>query len=259
MVSLVADFSCLCTQDDEAKTRPPKRGAEKEDEFQLIEVCKEEGERLKLVEVNDFDRMNMVKGVDAEKTICEEDCKRVSAALPPRFKRSSWEEVYNSARNGFSPKVFFKTVEKVKESILVVRDSADNIFGAFTTDGYKKTDSFYGSGETFLFNICRETNQLHSYLSAGENNSYIHVASSGAIYFGGPVDSSPTVNALYIAPNLQGGTTAACPTFANPPLVTHTPKDKDTFSFEIRSISVFSLSVFDTIEYKEYISVKTVS
>lgn len=38
-------------------------------------------------------------------------------------------------------------------SLLVIRDTAGHVFGSFTSEGWRVATRFYGTGETFVFQL----------------------------------------------------------------------------------------------------------
>lgn len=53
---------------------------------------------------------------------------------------------------GTSYEEFLRRTEHIGPHVVVVRDTLDNVFGAFVTDGWRRSKSnFFGAGECFLF------------------------------------------------------------------------------------------------------------
>eukprot|EP01059_Diplonema_ambulator_P012386 TRINITY_DN22695_c0_g1_i1.p1 TRINITY_DN22695_c0_g1~~TRINITY_DN22695_c0_g1_i1.p1 ORF type:complete len:272 (+),score=54.86 TRINITY_DN22695_c0_g1_i1:56-817(+) len=224
------------------------------DDFELVEVLREEGERLVERDV----AMMRNKELKVERTIEEAECRAVAAALPRRFRDSRWDEVYCAGRDGFSGKVMFEKVRRMAEGLLVIRDDAGNVFGAFVTDGFARgSPVYYGTNEMFLFTLCSTTLTVSSYPSTGANTALMRVPHCGSLFFG----SSPTtLHGLHIYPSLQAGTTAHSDTYANPPLsIAYPPSPDSAHRFYIRSLSVYRLSAVDTIDCRQTISTRTVS
>ena len=40
-----------------------------------------------------------------------------------------------------------------EETIVLIQDEKDNVFGAFTNEQWKQTNHFYGTGQCFLFSF----------------------------------------------------------------------------------------------------------
>jgi len=69
--------------------------------------------------------------------------------LSSRIKE--WNCVFNIAKDGTSLRTFYTKLEKYCPTILVIKDTKGHVFGAYVSDTWKYSESFYGRGETFLF------------------------------------------------------------------------------------------------------------
>ena len=106
------------------------------------------------------------------------------------------------------------TVKGVSELLLVVMDTSGKVFGGYIPTELKFKDSFFGSGEAFLFKLDPEQASAVIFGSTLENLHFVYCASDG-IGFG-----ADPYYGLFIDPELTNGSSHACQTFANDLLTT---------------------------------------
>jgi len=71
--------------------------------------------------------------------------------IPPLFKRKKWELVFSTDTEGVSMRTFYQCVENYNPTILLIKDSNGNVFGAYASEKWHNSKYYYGTGETFLF------------------------------------------------------------------------------------------------------------
>jgi hypothetical protein len=77
----------------------------------------------------------------------------LAAALPPRFRTNAWALAYSTARHGVSLQTLYRRAAGAAATLLVVRDGGGHVFGAFSAEAWRVAPRFYGSGETFVFQL----------------------------------------------------------------------------------------------------------
>ncbi|KAL4471648.1 hypothetical protein ABPG74_008541 [Tetrahymena malaccensis] len=105
--------------------------------------------------------------------------------LPSTFQYSDWGLSYSPNRHGYSYNEFlFRCSASLGPHVIIIKDSQDNIFGAFASHGWRKSRYFYGDGESFLFKF-EHIEQLHQeqkikvFRWTGENNSIQYCGNEG--------------------------------------------------------------------------------
>ena len=70
-------------------------------------------------------------------------------------------------------KTLINKTEEYQNTILIVKDDENNVFGAYASEAFELSGNFYGTGETFLFSFFKE-DRIHVYNSTGINENYIY-------------------------------------------------------------------------------------
>ena len=85
--------------------------------------------------------------------INEELVRCLTSAVPPRFRHSTWNLIYSTNKHGISLQTLYRKAAGVVPTILLVKDSSDFIFGGYCSEAWKMGPRFYGTGETFVFQL----------------------------------------------------------------------------------------------------------
>ncbi|XP_063078710.1 nuclear receptor coactivator 7 [Engraulis encrasicolus] len=148
----------------------------------------------------------------------------LSGRLPARVQGYPWRLAYSSVEHGTSLKTLYRSMVDIDCPVLLaIKDTHQQVFGAFSTHPFRVSEHCYGTGETFLFNFNPE---IKVYRWTGEN-SYFVKGSLDSLQLGGGGGRL----GLWLDADLYHGTSEPCSTFNNQPLATHT-------DFTIHSLEV---------------------
>jgi len=91
-----------------------------------------------------------------EISLNNEICNTLYTSVPKRIRiKRSLTLIYSMQLHGSSLSTFYERSNAGygTSQILVIRDTDDNIFGAYTSEPFRKNNGFYGNGETFLWKV----------------------------------------------------------------------------------------------------------
>uniref|UniRef100_A0A8C7F1G3 TLDc domain-containing protein n=1 Tax=Oncorhynchus kisutch TaxID=8019 RepID=A0A8C7F1G3_ONCKI len=133
---------------------------------------------------------------------------RLSVELPPRTVGHTWQLAYSTSRHGSSLKSLYRRLKGSDSPILmVIKDSLNQVFGSFLSHPLRPSETFYGTGETFLFMLlprfkCFKWTGENSFFIKGDLDSFAIGGGSG--HFG-----------LWLDEMLYLGRSSPCYTFNN--------------------------------------------
>ncbi|XP_041096455.1 nuclear receptor coactivator 7 isoform X2 [Polyodon spathula] len=152
--------------------------------------------------------------------------RELSSHLPPRILIHSWQLAYSTSLHGSSLKTLYRNLsQRESPALLVIKDFHSQVFGCFVSHPLRFSDSFYGTGETFLFTFYPEFKCFHW---TGENSFFIKgdldsvAIGGGSGHFG-----------LWLDENLYLGRSSPCSTFENDVL-------SETADFRVLELEVWN-------------------
>ncbi|PRD35836.1 UNVERIFIED_CONTAM: TLD domain-containing protein 2 [Trichonephila clavipes] len=135
--------------------------------------------------------------------------------LPARAVGYPWTRIFSTSFDGFLLKTLYRKMAEFDCPVIIVMQDYENaIFGALLSEPLKQSDTFYGTGETFLFTfhpsfkVFKWTGSNDMYIK-GSKESFSIGASEG--HFG-----------LWIDADLERGHSSECQTFNNDILASST-------------------------------------
>uniref|UniRef100_A0A8C5GX10 TLDc domain-containing protein n=1 Tax=Gouania willdenowi TaxID=441366 RepID=A0A8C5GX10_GOUWI len=148
--------------------------------------------------------------------------------LPARTIGLTWQLAYSVSRHGSSLKSLYRHLSSTESPILIIiKDAHDEMFGAFLSHPLRPSETFYGTGETFLFMLHP---RFKSFKWTGENSFFIKgdldcfAIGGGSGHFG-----------LWVDENLYLGRSSPCYTFNNCCL-------SETDDFRVMEMEVWTFS-----------------
>ncbi|KAL7631306.1 UNVERIFIED_CONTAM: hypothetical protein RMT77_018387 [Armadillidium vulgare] len=169
--------------------------------------------------------------------------------IPMRMTMNSPKLVYTTQEHGSSLRNFFLRVENYEPTLILIRTTNDEIFGAYCStawsqrkhrDEYGHKQTYFGTGETFLFTLKPEVKKYEwvGITQQKENRELSSVAHQSELFLHADTDmisiGGGNGHGLMLDYELQFGKTERCDTFNNLPLCS-------TPDFEIKVVEVFSL------------------
>lgn len=139
------------------------------------------------------------------------------AEIPLRYRQSPWKLVYSTQRDGISMQTMLRSAQGKAPTVLVVRDMEKAIFGAFCSEPWKLSSRYYGTGETFVFQLHPREVLWHWWWkkAAQQQNDFFMWGSREAVAVGGAGGY-----ALWLDSELSSGISRNSITFGNDSLST---------------------------------------
>ncbi|ORX42995.1 TLD-domain-containing protein [Piromyces finnis] len=149
----------------------------------------------------------------------------------PLYQRESpkWVLRYSTTQHGISLNTLYKNVENAGPLILAIRDTENNVFGAYVSESFHVSKGFYGTRECFLWKYVK--GGLKMYPTSGYNEYFI-LSESDYIAIGGGNGNY----GLYIDEDIQNGQSSECTAFFNEPL-------SSSVHFQILSLEVWAFEM----------------
>jgi len=149
----------------------------------------------------------------------------------PLYQRESvkWVLRYSTARHGISLNTLYQKVEKAGPLLVAIRDTENNIFGAYVSEPFHVAKGFYGTRECFLWKYLKGS--LKMYPTSGNNEYFIHSEPDFIAIGGGNGNYG-----LYIDEDIQNGQSDECTAFFNEPL-------SSSVHFQILTLEVWSFEM----------------
>ncbi|CAD8196291.1 unnamed protein product [Paramecium octaurelia] len=155
--------------------------------------------------------------------------KQVIESIPAIYRLANWNKLYDIDIDGSSYQNMLQEIRYIFPILIIIKDFDLNIFGAYVSiEIHKYFEGFKGNGETFLFKIDTENNEVRTYSWTEKNEDFVFCDDTGigvgcGDKFGLFVDSS-----------LLFGYSNPCNTFDNPRL---TSQEK----FKIKNLELWSI------------------
>ncbi|KAJ3036539.1 oxidation resistance protein 1 [Rhizophlyctis rosea] len=154
-----------------------------------------------------------------EQIMTEELAEKIRLHLPPLLRESTvWQLVYSLDQHGISLNTLYKrAAEDHGPQLLVIKDSDENVFGAFGSEHFHVRTGYYGTGSCFLFkqssspeNVDGGSGEVKVFHATGEND-YLMLSEPHFIALGGGEGHF----GLWISEDLFHGHSGPCLTFGN--------------------------------------------
>jgi hypothetical protein len=98
---------------------------------------------------------------------------QLSQSLPSILKFRNWSLAYSTKTCGSSTKQFFRLVEEIGPSVLVIKAAETGyIFGAFASESWRQERLYYGSGDCFLYTF-QDSETLECFYATRKNEFYM--------------------------------------------------------------------------------------
>ncbi|KAG2432902.1 hypothetical protein HXX76_008633 [Chlamydomonas incerta] len=148
---------------------------------------------------------------DASAILTEGHARALASAVPPMERMKEWTLSYSTTKHGISLQTLYRKAVPGMATILLIRDFGGYTFGCYTPDSWHVSPRYYGSGETFVF-------QLEPYRVAypwrsmsKDKNDFFQYGTPECLAVGGLGHF-----AIWVDADLLQGSSGTCGTFGSP-------------------------------------------
>lgn len=130
--------------------------------------------------------------------------------IPPKFDGRPWQLAYGTWKHGFLLKTLYRKMESFKReevALIMIKSTCSEVFGGLLCGSLTKSESFCGTGESFLFTF---SPSFQIYPWARKNECFARAGSDCFI-----MGSSEGALGLWIDEKLHHGSSNPCETFDN--------------------------------------------
>lgn len=192
-----------------------------------IITAKEQKRRQSLCSSEDEEPEDLLPQLrDSSQILQDRHLERLVNHLPARTQGYPWRLVYSTAVHGTSLRTLYRNMACIDRPVLlVIKDTQNQVFGAFSSHPFRVSHGCYGTGETFLYSFSPE---FKKFSWTGEN-SYFVKGFMDSLQLGG----GGGLFGLWLDADLCRGSSYTCQTFRNQPLSTH-------HDFAVRELEVWT-------------------
>ena len=101
--------------------------------------------------------------------------------LPSTYKCRPWTLLFSTASDGTSMKTFYRRNKDWLATVIVIKDTNGNVFGGYASSTWAPHESYFGTGESFLFKLYPTPDV---YLWNFSSNSHFMLAKNNHIEMG---------------------------------------------------------------------------
>jgi len=141
----------------------------------------------------------------------------ILSRVPPRYQWMRWRETYSLLNDGSSMSTLFARTKGVEQSMMIIQDQSDHVFGAFLDCPIDENRRHYGgSADCFVFRF--ESGKRDYSIFEYHNTMHYDQPYYLRCTFDGITVGAGECPAIYIEHDLLMGTTKRCDTFCSEPL-----------------------------------------
>ncbi|GIL45755.1 hypothetical protein Vafri_2909 [Volvox africanus] len=135
----------------------------------------------------------------------------VASAIPPLERMKDWTLSYSTVKHGISLQTLYRRVVNGMPSVLLIRDFGGFTFGCYTPDSWRVAPRYYGSGETFVFQLEPYRVAYPWQSTSNVKNDFFQYGTPECLAVGGVGHF-----AIWVDADLLAGSSGICGTFGSP-------------------------------------------
>eukprot|EP00193_Tetraselmis_chui_P007597 CAMPEP_0177765122 /NCGR_PEP_ID=MMETSP0491_2-20121128/7820_1 /TAXON_ID=63592 /ORGANISM="Tetraselmis chuii, Strain PLY429" /LENGTH=578 /DNA_ID=CAMNT_0019281443 /DNA_START=100 /DNA_END=1838 /DNA_ORIENTATION=- len=155
----------------------------------------------------------------------------LSNMLPRRHQQAPWQLTYSTEQHGISLHTLYRKAASFSHTFLVIQDGAGYVFGSYNTEAWRMSARYYGTGESFVFQIQPHMLAYPWKRKSKERNDFYQFATSDSIAVGGGGHF-----AIWMDQDLAYGNSGVSDTYGNPCL-------SGSSEFRIKSVELWAICI----------------
>lgn len=148
--------------------------------------------------------------------------------LPEKYVNLDVNQLYSTGDDHQTLKMFYKAMSKTSQTILLIKDSNNYVFGAFCSQQWTPQNKYYGDGDCFVFTLWPRFNVY----KWSRLNLFFQFSNNSSIGVGGGFEGD---FGIFLDADLRRGFSGFCETFTSPCLASE--KDFECFGIEVWGMS----------------------
>jgi hypothetical protein len=133
--------------------------------------------------------------------------KKIASLLPSIYKFRSWQLAFSNYEHGASLRTLYHECGNIGPNVLIIKDSANHIFGGYASESWRLQPLYYGNCDCFLFTFHDTKSTLTTYPATMTNEFYM-LSDSSIISMG--AGGNP---GLSVTEELTRGVSCPCETY----------------------------------------------
>jgi len=130
----------------------------------------------------------------------------ISYFLPSLIRMREWRLLFDINRDGVSMQTFFNKTKDRDNTVILVQDEQDWVFGAYCCEAWRMSSHFFGRGENFVFTF-EKGEDIRVWRWQGGNEQF-QFSDEDCLMIGGSL--SKAGSALYLAKYFSQGQSCRC-------------------------------------------------
>lgn len=140
--------------------------------------------------------------------------KQLRPKLPRILHIDSMVLLYSLTQNGSDFTTFYLNMKNTEYAVVLIETISGEIIGGFASSTWKVSSTYYGTGESFIFKIDKESNTIYSYQWTSANNFFMY-STEHQIGMGGGGDGFGFI----LDTDFRNVSSKCCATYGNPCLL----------------------------------------
>ena len=77
----------------------------------------------------------------------------ISLHLPSLLRLREWKRLFSIENDGTAMRTFYSNVQEHDDTVMLIQDEDNRIFGAYSASCWEMQRTFFGTGQNFIFSF----------------------------------------------------------------------------------------------------------